>query len=401
MSKAETIICTVGTSLLESNLKSLPDTEDNFHKLLAGRYKKDSDYLQSRWKEVQETKNLYLNNQDQKLGQFLASFPDDLMLNGAEINSIGCLLKRKDVDLRRLIFLVSDTLSGLRMGEILKAYYMARQKELGLKFVDYQTVKGMQDEHPGSFRAQGLRNLVREIGKIIYESGGAEKMAINATGGYKAQIAVAVLIGQALDMPVYYKHERFNDIISFPPMPVSLDYSLVGRYGDLLSAFERGCVLSSDEIGQDIEKIRPLLEEVEIDGQLYWELGAIGQIYLTGYRLRNPKPPYLKELTDESRKLPTLSNHGYGGKRDDFKDFVNRVWREFRWIKTCVSAGYHSQSSIRKTGFRIECEGNGKQEIIGEWKDDKIGLRFKVITTAQHEADLIWAVDQLNQRFGE
>ena len=124
-------------------------------------------------------------------------------------------------------------------------------------------------------------------------------------------------------------------------------------------------------------------------------------IYLTGYRLCNPKPPYFKELTDESRKLPTLSNHGYGGKRDDFKDFVNRVWREFRWIKTCVSAGYHSQSSIRKTGFRIECEGNGKQEIIGEWKDDKIGLRFKVITTAQHEADLIWAVDHQGKGFGK
>jgi len=37
-------------------------------------------------------------------------------------------------------------------------------------------------------------------------------VAINATGGYKAQIATTALIGIALDIAVYYKHERFNEM---------------------------------------------------------------------------------------------------------------------------------------------------------------------------------------------
>ncbi|MGI5862875.1 MAG: putative CRISPR-associated protein [Myxococcales bacterium] len=76
----------------------------------------------------------------------------------------------------------------------------------------------------GAF-VHGLRNLVRAIGKIARDAGGPEWVAINATGGYKAQIAVAVLIGQALGSPVFYKHERFeSEVIAFPPMPVSFDY---------------------------------------------------------------------------------------------------------------------------------------------------------------------------------
>ena len=33
-----------------------------------------------------------------------------------------------------------------------------------------------------------------------------------------------MLIGQALGVPVYYKHELFDEIIAFPPMPVAFDF---------------------------------------------------------------------------------------------------------------------------------------------------------------------------------
>ena len=63
--------------------------------------------------------------------------------------------------------------------------------------------------------------LAREICTSIknYES---EFCGINATGGYKAQIAIAVTIGQAARVPVYDKHELFNDITSFPPCQLLL-----------------------------------------------------------------------------------------------------------------------------------------------------------------------------------
>lgn len=61
------------------------------------------------------------------------------------------------------------------------------------------------------------------------------KVFIDATGGYKAQIAIAVMFGQALGVDVIYKHESFGNIIDFPPMPVSLDFHYFELYNDLFN----------------------------------------------------------------------------------------------------------------------------------------------------------------------
>ena len=46
-------------------------------------------------------------------------------------------------------------------------------------------------------------------------------------------------MGQALDIPVYYKHERFDAIIGFPPMPVALDFSIWQRASGMLMALNK------------------------------------------------------------------------------------------------------------------------------------------------------------------
>ena len=86
---------------------------------------------------------------------------------------------------------------------------------------------------PRRFRTKGLRQLARELCKILRERTPAA-CAINATGGYKAQIAIAVLLGQAIGVPVFYKHELFPEIIAFPPMPVALDFELWMRASGML-----------------------------------------------------------------------------------------------------------------------------------------------------------------------
>ena len=80
-------------------------------------------------------------------------------------------------------------------------------------------------------------------------------MAIDTTGGYKAQIAVAVVLGQALGIPVFYKHEKFSETIAFPPLPISLDYSLLGPHADLLNLFERGGALTHEELKDTDERL--------------------------------------------------------------------------------------------------------------------------------------------------
>ena len=101
-------------------------------------------------------------------------------------------------------------------------------------------VEGLRDDAPDKFRTQGLRNLAKLFGEQVREARKENRScAINATGGYKAQIAIAVLMGQALDIPVYYKHERFDAIIPFPPMPVALDFSLWERASGMFTVLAK------------------------------------------------------------------------------------------------------------------------------------------------------------------
>ena len=80
------------------------------------------------------------------------------------------------------------------------------------------------------------------------------------------------------------------------------------------------------------EKLRVLLVEIPVDGESMYELGPIGQIYLTGFRLRNPKP--IKLVPAENRKPPSFRDDHYPVQ---FREFVDKVWHEIPWIVTTLS----------------------------------------------------------------
>ncbi|HHU98200.1 MAG TPA: putative CRISPR-associated protein [Petrimonas sp.] len=394
--KPHTLISTVGTSLL-GNLSRLPekplDAEEN-------RESKGPEGLD--WATVAKLKRHYRQGEWKALGQCLTEVPGHARLCGAEINSIYALSQKDWLDIREIVFLVSDTKEGKNTGEVLTTYFESVKDALGLQNVRYSCIEGLQDERPWEFRTTGLRNLVREVGKVVQRVGGPQYVAIDATGGYKAQIAVAALIGVAMDIDVYYRHERFDDIISFPPLPVALDYSLVGKYGNTIHAFEKEPLLTEDEIGPIDEELVVLLDREVIDGETCWALSPIGEIYLTGYRMRYPKAADLRSATSEEREVPRFPDHHYP---NGFKQFVTKVWQETPWITRCVTVPYSKQEGMKKTGFYLR-EGTADDkptwEIIGEYIDHEgFGGRFKVLTTADQYHDLVWAVDQLNQKFAD
>ena len=375
--RRNTLLCTVGTSLFESNLKRLSeDTAD----------KPDN------WREL---KKFFEEKNWKKLANELLKINPKKRICSAEINTIEEAKNKKWLELQNIIFLVSDTEAGRSTGEVLKVYFENRD-DLKLKHVEYRVVDDLQDQFPKKFKTNGLRNLVRVMGEYIGKYG-AENIAIDATGGYKAQIAIAVLLGQALDIPVYYKHERFSEIIDFPPMPVSLDYDLIGSFADILVEMEKGRVLNRDDIEDFDEKLRIFLNEVELDEDTLFELNPIGQLYLTSFRLRIPMPRGLVPLADNERELPTFGdNHHYP---KGFKDFVNKVWQENKWIKTCHSLPFAGQAGIRGIGFKVKKEQD-KYILVGTYKDKSgFGARFKVVLESDNMDDLIWVSDYLNRKY--
>lgn len=373
-----TLICTVGTSLLESNLKNL--SEVSLHK-------------PNNWSQIKK----YYNERNNVLlaKELLQVNPNDRIC-GAEINTIEAAKTKKWLNIENLIFLVSDTEAGRNTGDVLCNYYYNR-KDLELKNIEVQEIEDLQDIEPKKFKTQGLRNLVRRIGDYLARFG-LNNCTIDATGGYKAQIAIAVIIGQALDIPVYYKHEKFNEIIDFPPLPISLDFDLLGKNAHILSHFEKGNDIKYSELGNFDEKLRVFLDEIEVGSDNLFTFNAIGQLYLTTFRLRYPKAVKLNPICDDERKEPTFRDDHYP---IGFKDFVNKVWSENRWIKTCWSLSYSGQKSIKGIEFYIKNE-NDENILIGTFQDkNNFGARYQLVLTDHSKESLNWAAEYLNRSYSD
>lgn len=325
-----------------------------------------------------------------QLARELAKVDPSARICGAEINSIEEAINRQKLDLQHLHFLVSDTDDGRILGELLENYHIEGSRDQ-LKTVQHHVIEDLQDDKPKRFRLHGLRNLVRQLGELVQQYG-ADTIIIDATGGYKAQIAIAVVFGQTLGIPVLYRHERFSEIIEFPPLPITFDYDLLGQNAALLAQFEAGDALSTSEMDALDEKVRVLLEEVEVEGENLFALGAIGQIFLTGFRLRFPRSRELQPVLSSEKSEPSFRDDHYP---IGFKDFVCEVCADTPWIKTAHSLPYHKQKSIKRIGFYVR-EG----KLIGTYVDkDGFGGRFEILTNASSEDQLIWAADQLNQTY--
>uniref|UniRef100_UPI002FDA7A5E putative CRISPR-associated protein n=1 Tax=Mesotoga prima TaxID=1184387 RepID=UPI002FDA7A5E len=143
---------------------------------------------------------------------------------GAEINSLASILSQSVLSSRDyLYFLTSDTEEGKKIGDALKLFFDC-SKDMSFKNVSVNAISDLDDSRPDDFQNKGLRNLVKRIAEIYKHH--MDNLLINATGGYKAQIALSLAFGMGVKIPVYYRFETFDGVIKLPPMPLSLDVEL-------------------------------------------------------------------------------------------------------------------------------------------------------------------------------
>lgn len=125
----------------------------------------------------------------------------------------------------RLVFLHSDTPEGERCARALKTHYNGIAAD-----VEVRRVAHLSYEHRG-FKQRGIKQLVDELAYVIGREQRAQReVVVNATGGFKAEIAYATLVGLLFHVPVVYVHERFNDIVELPVVPMQWDYSLLALH---------------------------------------------------------------------------------------------------------------------------------------------------------------------------
>jgi putative CRISPR-associated protein (TIGR02619 family) len=375
MTKPSILICTVGTSLFRPNLEGLKKD------LTDGKIRDDlkplaQAYQQHNWPAV---------------ARELAQLSPSERTCGAEINSIASMIdKGYVVPNCGLFFLHSDTDDGRSIAAILKSYYQGKRHAP----VATIEVPDLQDQDPKRFRTKGLRNLARKICGVIRERSAAA-CAINATGGYKAQIAIGVLLGQAIGVPVFYKHELFSEIIAFPPMPVALDFEVWMRASGMLYDLERTSEPLSAAVYADDwdEKYESLIERVEIDGQDYLELSPTGQIFHETFRerFRTARDQVLPPPVPPAQKRPPrLEDAGWPGEHPEVERFMKRVTDKVPQVKHCATF-YYNPDLPQRTRFRV-----GRDGIEGIYSDGSFTVKFRVETTAQTPGQQAAVVALLN-----
>lgn len=359
---ATVLICTVGTSLLTYGAQLVGCADPDFARSAV---------------------------RDQVVQSLLSREPSDRVC-GAEINSVLLIERHMAATGRSVYFLHSETDEGRWAAQILQKYY-----ELKQWYAETREVRGLRDDKPGQFRSEGLRRLAREMAAIVRERG-APTTIINATGGYKAQVAIAVLIGQAMGTTVYYKHERFNDAIDFPPMPVSFDLKLWLRDSALFFALDRGDLIAYDDCrGEWEEALEPLIKRVSINGKYYLELTPVGQVFHERLKTDLPQTDTLKP-PDAPGPMPgvRLRDHDWRGLRERLGKWLNRLQAEKRYI-TGISDERFADGG--RLGCKVVPEAAGRGAIRLCVPVGDIGAVFRVNTTAATEGQLQWVTADINQ----
>jgi len=384
-----TLICTLGTSLFKPNLFGLPSSED-YNNWLQKQPKQDQDYLSLDL--VTKLKTALKDKDWEHLAEILASIPGTTRLCGAEINSITDLIQREYCTEKcLLIFCHSATEEGENIAEVLYHYYRIQE----YPEPEICKIEHLQDREPKLFRTKGLRNLAKEISRFIRERN-ADFCAINATGGYKAQIAIGVLMGQSLGVPVYYKHEMFSEIIAFPPMPIGLDFNLWLEKSGWLTALDRGEILLWRDVEQDWdERIETLVERINSnDGDVYLELSPTGQIFHETFKGRFQSfrdqvlPP---SIPNNQKQQPRLTDHGWGNARQLILNFLEKIVFDFPYVRACRTYDWNPDlSSISLFRFKGE-------EIEGIFSNGTWRVKFIVETSAKTQGQKSACIADLNQ----
>lgn len=366
-----TLICTVGTSL-RSNLERDPLRRD--------------------WLE------LYSRGRLKDLAQALAALPPQDRLLGAEINSTDSIIA-KGILTAPLFFylLVSDTADGRKMGELLEHYYQDKKNPRKFNQVFWEPLVGLTDDNPHRFRTEGLRHLVTAIATISRQRG-PEQVVINATGGYKAQISFAGLIGQALNIPVCYLFERFSEVITLPPQPVSLDLSFWLEHAPRF--YQLACDRGDPENYAEIDpRFTSLVEEIEVEGQKLVGLTPMGQLFHETFRYRfalkqSQLLPQPSGLEAEAKKISY--EPGLGPRPPGIEVWFKRLL-EVPYV-TKINTYLYNPDLPRANYFRRSSRGEHSQ-IEGGFSDGKATTKFLVFLTANTPAQRDAALSDLCERF--
>lgn len=320
---------------------------------------------------------------------------------GAEVNSLALLVGQSltsgvaaapfEVHL-----LTSDTAEGRWTGELLSRHLPR------LDFVRSaatETVPGLDGSDAGRFAQEGLRSLVQVSARRLSAAFGrspAPLCVINATGGYKAQISFAGLIGQALKVPVVYLFEEFPRCIEMPPLPVDFDRSLWLENYSLFARLSAGTMLPAQDLYLDTvdDRLRRLLDFAEVDGRQFAALSPILELMHQSFRLippasAAPPPPTDLQPADKLHVNRKELGHSPQGSKEAMERLTTLPWvtrvENLRFLNTAARTRVKASGTEQLNEIRV---------IHG---DGNLGLEIVLLTTCGTPAHRAWCLEELKE----
>ena len=196
----------------------------------------------------------------------------------AEINSLERILQKlSDEGINAgdiyLVFLASDTLEGRICAEAVTEFY--RSKNFLTETI---VVEGLKYDAL-EFLEKGLLSLVNTLSEqVFHHKREGRRVIINATGGFKAEAAYATLVGILNRCEVYYIHEKFQELIELPPLPITIDEDFWEKHRDILDYVkeERNLDDVKEKFGDKWKEIMLLTMTWEENGKKKIKLGPAG-----------------------------------------------------------------------------------------------------------------------------
>jgi putative CRISPR-associated protein (TIGR02619 family) len=215
---------------------------------------------------------------------------------------------------------------------------------------------------------RGLRELARVIGEEIKKGQKAGSVELAATGGFKAEVAVANLVGALCDTPVHYIYHEFSSIVTIAPIPVALRAEWINQgFGNaLLNLFATADELVPwNQVENLIKSDERLIHLVDIDQDC--ELVALSLMGEIAARLRqNPPqswPPTIEMPPREKIHLDNAAHHRPHGWERIINKIANSGYVSFIRYEGQAAGGVFREAADNDSDLIHRIEGDYPMSI--------------------------------------
>ncbi len=323
---------------------------------------------------------------DDQMRQYLRTDPDRA---SAETNS---LLKFAQVD-DQIVLLHTDTPDALNCARLIRDFLEKQE----YKFIRLSELKLEEDEQ--QLESRGLRNLVNTlITEVEQAQKRNQEVIINATSGFKAEVVYSTMVGMLYQVPIKYIYENFQRLVTFNPIPLNWDTSLILEYDWFFNWIDSE-PRHYDEVEKklqaisDVGMIRAFLTPPDLDGSVF--LSAIGEALLRRFKRETEEaeqaswPPTAEiEKTEDkiTESILKAKHHPIKG----LKDICYKI-AELDPVRLIIGGHFENTTLSRIKGVYDD----GTIRLL--WADNEKAENITIFTTAQGRAQTRKVADRIKE----